>query len=82
VKGTPNEQEATLNTYFLPDAAFSHPFCRVPSFPKGTIPFASSVDSRWLLLGIYRWYRTLSPKIDLSVDSAGKQSPNSRGTGR
>lgn len=48
-----------------------HPFCRVPSFAKGTVPFAEDIDSRWLILGIYRWYRTLSPRIDLTVDSSG-----------
>lgn len=68
--GSPQTQESTLNTYFVPEAAFIHPFCRVPSFPKGTIPLASNIDSRWLILCIYRWYRTLSPKIDLTVDSA------------
>jgi len=68
--GTPNEQEATLNAYFLSNASFSHPFCRVPSFSKGTIPLASGVDSLWVILAIYRWYRTLSPHIDITVDSA------------
>lgn len=70
-KGSPSEQEETLNNYFLPNASFTHPYCRVPSFDKGKIPFASGIDSRWLMLGIYRWYRTLSPRIDLTVDSAG-----------
>lgn len=68
--GSPEEQEDTLYSYFLPNASFSHPFCYVPSFSKGTIPFASSVDSIWAILGIYRWYRTLSPNIDITVDSA------------
>lgn len=70
-KGSPQQQEDTLNTYFLPNASFIHPFCRVPSFSQGSIPLARDLDSRWLILGIYRWYRTLSPRIDLTVDSAG-----------
>ncbi|KAM0253901.1 hypothetical protein ACHAQJ_007076 [Trichoderma viride] len=69
-KGSPQQQEDTLNTYFLSNASFIHPFCRVPSFSKGTIPLARDVDSRWLMLSIYRWYRTLSPRIELTVDSS------------
>ncbi|KAL7791566.1 hypothetical protein V8C37DRAFT_382113 [Trichoderma ceciliae] len=69
-KGSPQQQEDTLNTYFLSNAAFIHPFCRVPSISKGSIPLARDVDSRWLILGIYRWYRTLSPRISLTVDSS------------
>ncbi|RFU76648.1 flavin-binding monooxygenase [Trichoderma arundinaceum] len=69
-KGTPQQQQDTLNTYFLSNASFIHPFCRVPSISKGSIPLARDVDSRWLILGIYRWYRTLSPRISLTVDSS------------
>ncbi|KAK2616505.1 hypothetical protein QQS21_000548 [Conoideocrella luteorostrata] len=68
--GSPQQQQDTLNEYFLPDASFSHPFCHVPSFNKGTIPFAPNTNSLWVLLCIYRWYRTLSPNIDISIDSA------------
>ncbi|KAL7902950.1 hypothetical protein HDV63DRAFT_362704 [Trichoderma sp. SZMC 28014] len=76
-KGSPQQQEDALNTYFLPNASFIHPFCRVPSFSQGSIPLASDLDSRWLILGIYRWYRTLSPRIDLTVDSAVYDQRNS-----
>lgn len=69
--GTPDEQKATLNTYFTSDASFVHPFCWVPPFPKGTIPLARDIDSLWAILGIYRWYRILSPHIDIEIDSAG-----------
>ncbi|KAF4585655.1 flavin-binding monooxygenase-like protein [Ophiocordyceps camponoti-floridani] len=68
--GDPTEQQATLDNYFLSEASFSHPLCRVPSFAKGTVPFAPGVDSRAIILQIYRWYRTLSPHIDITVDSA------------
>ncbi|KHN97085.1 uncharacterized protein MAM_05194 [Metarhizium album ARSEF 1941] len=68
--GSPQQQQDTLAEYFLPDASFSHPFCRVPSFHKGAVPLARETNSRWLILCIYRWYRTLSPDIDITVDSA------------
>ncbi|KAF4511579.1 hypothetical protein G6O67_003361 [Ophiocordyceps sinensis] len=68
--GSPAEQQGILQSVFLSDASFSHPFCRVPSFPKGTIPLFPDADSRSVLLQIYRWYRTLSPSIDITIDSA------------
>lgn len=70
-KGSPEQQESTLKAYFLPNASFTHPFCRVPSFSKGDVPLAAGVDSLWVILGVYRWYRTMSPHIDITVDSAG-----------
>ncbi|KAI9902420.1 hypothetical protein N3K66_001772 [Trichothecium roseum] len=69
-KGSPEQQESTLKAYFLPNASFTHPFCRVPSFSKGDVPLAGGVDSLWVILGVYRWYRTMSPHIDIAVDSA------------
>ena len=71
-QGSPEVQESALREYFLPNASFSHPYCHVPSISKGMIPLAGGLDSIWLILGIYRWYRTLSPHIDIKVDSAGK----------
>ncbi|KAI3331519.1 hypothetical protein HD806DRAFT_162168 [Xylariaceae sp. AK1471] len=73
-QGTREEQENALNEYFLPNAYFVHPFCRVPSFESRTIqvPFiniAWTLNSRWLVLLVYQWYRILSPKILLEVDS-------------
>ncbi|KAF5532518.1 flavin-binding monooxygenase [Fusarium mexicanum] len=70
-QGSPDVQESTLREYFLPNASFSHPYCRVPSISKGQIPLAGGLESIQLILAIYRWYRTLSPHIDLKVDSAG-----------
>ncbi|KAM0328206.1 hypothetical protein ACHAQA_005613 [Verticillium albo-atrum] len=70
-QGTPAEQQKTLDTYFTPDAAFVHPFCRVPSFPSYALPFLSSpVNSRLAILLIYRWYRILSPHIEIDITSA------------
>jgi len=68
--GSPEVQSHTLLTNFTSDASFTHPFCRVPSLQKGAIPLLHWVDSRWLILGIYRWYRTLSPSISINIDSA------------
>ncbi|KFA48327.1 hypothetical protein S40293_04451 [Stachybotrys chartarum IBT 40293] len=68
--GSPEEQATALNTYYLPDASFTHPFCRVPSFPTRALPIVGDVDSRLLILAIYKWYKTLSPKIEITVDSA------------
>ncbi|KAI8633337.1 hypothetical protein F5Y19DRAFT_471609 [Xylariaceae sp. FL1651] len=73
-QGTREEQKKALNDYFLPNAYFVHPFCRVPSFEPKTfqVPFTNrtwTINSRWLVLLIYQWYRILSPKILLEVDS-------------
>jgi hypothetical protein len=78
-QGTRGEQENALNEYFLPDAYFVHPFCRVPSFGSQSIkvPFtniALTINSRWLVLRIYQWYKILSPRILLEVDSTGKST--------
>jgi hypothetical protein len=57
----PSLQRATIEKYFTPDAAFSHPFCRTWSRP----------NSRWLVQATYRWYKIMSPRIDLTVQSVG-----------
>jgi len=54
-------QRATIETYFTPNASFTHPFCRTGSFP----------GSIWLIIMIYRWYKILSPHIEVGVDSVG-----------
>jgi hypothetical protein len=69
-EGSPDVQESALRDYFLPNASFTHPFCHVPSISKGQVPLAGGLESIQLILGIYRWYRTLSPHIDIQVDSA------------
>lgn len=76
-QGNSEEQSKALEDYFLPDAYFVHPFCRVPSFGDRAIPFPFSLltsptrtlNSRWLVLMIYNWYRILSPKILFAIDS-------------
>ncbi|KAK0388960.1 hypothetical protein NLU13_2537 [Sarocladium strictum] len=69
-KGEPEEQEGAISNFFLPNASFSHPFCHVPSFSKSGKPLASGVDWLWVILAVYRWYRTLNPHIDLKVESS------------
>ncbi|PHH66156.1 hypothetical protein CDD81_219 [Ophiocordyceps australis] len=69
--GSPTEQEDVLNTYFLPGVSLEHPICRVPSIPPDLFPYSLlGIDSRWLMLCIYRWYRTISPHVDIGIDSA------------
>ncbi|RYO86019.1 hypothetical protein DL764_009064 [Monosporascus ibericus] len=74
-QGNSEEQAKTLEDYYLPDAYFVHPLCRVPSFRDLAIPFPFSLltprtlNSRWLVLMIYNWYRILSPKILFTIDS-------------
>ena len=55
-------QRTVVETYFTPTASFTHPFCRTGSFP----------GSIWLIVMIYRWYKILSPHIDVVVDGVGK----------
>ncbi|KAH8738246.1 hypothetical protein BGZ61DRAFT_379147 [Ilyonectria robusta] len=69
-QGSPEQQAITLSDYFLPNASFSHPPCDTPSLARGSVPLAGGIDSLWVVLTIYRWYRTLSPHIDIKVDSA------------
>lgn len=64
--GTPQVQQNTLRRHFVADAAFIHPFCYVPRFTRAPVLGFSSL---WVLLCIYRWYRILSPKIDITIDS-------------
>ncbi len=58
----PSLQRQTIETYFTPTASLTHPFCRTGSFD----------GSRWLIWCIYRWYKILSPKIELQVESVGQ----------
>ena len=52
------QQQETLETYFTRDASFKHPFCAV-------------AGNRDAVLGIFQWYRILSPKIEIEVNSVG-----------
>ncbi|KAH8690004.1 hypothetical protein BGW36DRAFT_432967 [Talaromyces proteolyticus] len=55
----PTIQKYTIEKFFIPNASFSHPFCRTWSFN----------NSRWLVQMIYRFYKIMSPRIKLDVKS-------------
>ncbi|KAF2028759.1 hypothetical protein EK21DRAFT_113615 [Setomelanomma holmii] len=55
----PSIQRETVETYFTPNASFTHPFCRTGSW----------ANSRWLIERTYRWYKIMSPRIDIDVES-------------
>jgi hypothetical protein len=64
----PSTQHATVEKYFTRNASFTHPFCRTGSFE-----LSDAVNSRFLVQSIYRWYKIMSPRIDLHVNSVGKE---------
>jgi len=55
---TPEIQLAAIEKYFAPDAGFNHPICKVKRGP----------NSRNQILGIYQWYRTMSPRLELDIE--------------
>ncbi|KAJ3746125.1 hypothetical protein DFH05DRAFT_913110 [Lentinula detonsa] len=59
---SPDVQKSAFEKYVARDVGFKHPLCYVPP----------SRDSRETLLGIYQWYRVMSPKIVGKVRSVGK----------
>jgi len=63
---SPTHQQQIVQTYFTPQASFTHPFCRT-----GTSPY-----SRYLISRIYLWYKVLSPKIALTVHSTSFDEAN------
>lgn len=71
-QGTPDEQRRTIDRYFTPDAEFVHPFCIAPRFSEGdlVLPGLRRLSSRDALRGIFQWYRMLSPKIVIDIDTA------------
>lgn len=65
-QAAPSKQREALEKYFTPSASFSHPICRTGSFN----------GSRWLIWCIYRWYKVMSPRIELGVDSVAYDQQN------
>lgn len=63
-QGAPKQQEDAINQYFTADASFTHPFCRTGSFE----------GSRWLIHAIFQWYKIMSPKVELNVNSVGQST--------
>lgn len=62
----PSVQRETIDVYFMPNASFTHPFCRTGSWE----------NSRYLIQAIYRWYKIMSPQIKLTVQSVAFDEPN------
>jgi hypothetical protein len=84
-QGSPDSQAKTLLTYFTPDASFQHPLCAVPSFRELPYPLPSSwngrsVNSRAVLLAVYRWYSFLSPNTIVTIDSVGELGTQAQAT--
>ncbi|KAK7032415.1 hypothetical protein VNI00_013163 [Paramarasmius palmivorus] len=63
---SPDVQKATAERYLTPDVGFRHPICSVTPGP----------GSRDSLLGIYQWYRIMSPKIEARVESVMYDAEN------
>jgi len=76
-QGLPDEQKEAIETYFLEDASFIHPLCRVPAFAPITLPVFGKITSRWFIWMIFRFYKILSPRIWLEVECYGKETPPS-----
>ncbi|KAF8243127.1 hypothetical protein K440DRAFT_637826 [Wilcoxina mikolae CBS 423.85] len=68
---SPSTQRTALESYFVPNARFDHPICRID-------PFTYPLLSRSFILAIYRWYKLLSPIIELEVESVAFDEPHRR----
>ncbi|KAK1831357.1 hypothetical protein QBC39DRAFT_391328 [Podospora conica] len=81
-QGSPSEQNDAITRYFTPSASLVQPMCRVPSFSDIHIrvPFSGGVDldinSRTIILAIYKWYQILSPRTDIKIESTGTLLPS------
>jgi hypothetical protein len=62
----PSLQRRTIDRYFTRDASFTHPFCRTGRWS----------NSRLLVAAVYRWYKIMSPRIDLRVNSVAYDETN------
>ncbi|KAG2414808.1 hypothetical protein HFD88_005996 [Aspergillus terreus] len=58
-QGTPLIQARTIDEYFTSNAVFVHPFCRTWDIEGG----------RWFVKEIYRWYKIMSPHIEIEINS-------------
>lgn len=56
---SPDVQAAAFQRYMSQDMGFRHPVCSIVPGP----------NSRNKVLGVYQWYRVLSPRIDIRIDS-------------
>ncbi|ESK84744.1 hypothetical protein Moror_581 [Moniliophthora roreri MCA 2997] len=63
---SPEVQKATAEEFLTPNVGFRHPICSVSPGP----------GSRDALLGIYQWYRIMSPTIEAHVESVVYDAEN------
>ncbi|KAJ5220522.1 hypothetical protein N7468_009726 [Penicillium chermesinum] len=65
-QGVPSLQEKAIERFFTQDAAFIHPFCRVPHFE----------GSRWYITKIFQWYKCMSPRVEIEIHSTAFDEKN------
>ncbi|KAA1470892.1 hypothetical protein DENSPDRAFT_836817 [Dentipellis sp. KUC8613] len=53
----PDIQKAAIQRFYTSDAGFRHPLCYIPP----------AHNSREDILGVYQWYRIMSPHIELVI---------------
>lgn len=70
--GTPQEQNDALKAYFLPTAALSAPFIRIPSVADHSVRYLGIVNSRRAIYVLFRLRNLLVRTQEFSVESAGK----------
>ncbi|KAF8152269.1 hypothetical protein B0H34DRAFT_810265 [Crassisporium funariophilum] len=63
---SPDIQKAALKKYFTSEAGLRHPFFTVKPGPL----------SRESILGVFQWYRTLSPRLEVDTKSVVYDKPN------
>ncbi|KAF8639317.1 hypothetical protein AX17_001597 [Amanita inopinata Kibby_2008] len=64
---SPDVQKAAVYKYYTPDAGFRHPLSQVDPGPL----------SRESILGIYQWYRIISPNVSIHLDNIVYDEPHS-----
>jgi len=75
---SPDTQKETVLKYFTENASFSHPLCRVESAPNSRNDILSIYQSVFARFpnnyspAHFRFYRFLSPKIEVEILSVGK----------
>ena len=78
----PTVQHLAIQRYFLAHASFTHPFCRTGSFALPPATYGRRANSRWLIGCVYRWYKIMSPRIELDVKDVGAWLPFPRARDR
>ncbi len=48
----------------------------MPSFKNVNAPGVGEIDSRAVITAIFRWYKILSPNIELNIESIGTPPPS------